>query len=431
MNTEAKILLSRFLTRSGDQAWAFSVPIVLIQVLSDHSRTVFGYFFLTLLGGFLLMPYIGRMIDRSTRKKVIQTGIISQLLGVGLAYEAVQLIARYAHISGQTIDLVMLGLMACLLGASLLGNLGSSMTDISIANDITPSIIPPERLAIFNSRLRRLDLFTEVASPIAAGILLASFDGKNPIWGFGLIALWNFFSFFPEYFLIQSVLLQHPSLLQKKVESSSQRQSIREKLLAGWPEFKAQPIAIAMICYSLLWLSVLSPHGVLLTAFLKNGWQLPESVIGIFRGLGAIFGLVATLLFPWLVARYQLLDGAKKFIRFQAVTVAIAALLFFVPAHWARFSFLLFILLSRIGLYGFSLAEGQMRQIYIPEHRRGTVNGTATALNNLATLLLLGFGTIFSSPETFFILVLISCTTVLFASIAVSMWRPSLSEKSI
>lgn len=429
MNSEAKILLSRLLTRSGDQAWAFAVPIVLIQVLSDHSRTVFGYFFSTVLGGFLLMPYVGRMIDRSTRKKAIQSGIIGQLLGVGLTYAAMRLIARYAP--GQPVDPAMFGLIICLLGASLLGNLGSSMTDISIANDIAPSIIPPERLSSFNSRLRQLDLFTEVASPIAAGILLASFDEKGPIWGFGLIALWNFLSFFPEYFLIQSVLLQHPSLREKRVDSSSQRQSIREKLLSGWPEFKAQPIAVAMICYSLLWLSVLSPHGVLLTAFLKNGWQLPESAIGIFRGLGAIFGLVATLLFPWIVARYHLLDGAKKFIRFQAVTVAIAVLLFFIPAYWAKFGFLLFILLSRIGLYGFSLAEGQMRQIHIPDARRGTVNGTATALNNLGTLLLLGLGTIFSSSDTFFVLILISGVAVLFSAIALSMWKPSLSGDSI
>lgn len=431
MSTEAKILLSRLLTRSGDQAWSFAVPIVLIQVLSGHSQAVFAYFFLTFLGGFLLMPYVGRMIDRSARKRAIQVGIIGQLLGVGLAYGAMRLIARYAHISGQSIDPAMLGLIACLLGASLIGNLGSSMTDIAIASDIAPSIIPPERLASFNSRLRQLDLFTEVASPIAAGILLASFDEKASLWGFGLIALWNILSFFPEYFLIQSVLLQHPSLLRGRIDSRSERPSVPAKLLAGWSEFKAQPIAVVMICYSLLWLSVLSPHGVLLTAFLKNGWQLSESVIGIFRGLGAIFGLIATLLYPWVVARYQLLDGAKKFICFQALTVAVAVPLFFIPANWAKFGFLLLILLSRIGLYGFSLAEGQMRQIHIPEGRRGTVNGTATALNNLATLLLLGLGTLFSSPDTFFVLVLVSCAAVLFAAIAVATWRPPSSVTTI
>jgi hypothetical protein len=105
--------------------------------------------------------------------------------------------------------------------------------------------------------------------------------------------------------------------------------------------------------------------------------------------------------------------------------------LFFIPANWAKFGFLLLILLSRIGLYGFSLAEGQMRQIHIPEGRRGTVNGTATALNNLATLLLLGLGTLFSSPDTFFVLVLVSCAAVLFAAIAVATWRPPSSVTTI
>ncbi|MBK8201297.1 MAG: hypothetical protein IPK68_02845 [Bdellovibrionales bacterium] len=69
----------------------------------------------------------------------------------------------------------------------------------------------------------------------------------------------------------------------------------------GWTSFFREPVSQVVLAYALLWLSVLSPHGVLLTAYLKDGWKLPELTIGIFRGLGAVFGLLATVLFPILV----------------------------------------------------------------------------------------------------------------------------------
>lgn len=429
MNTESKILLSRFLTRSGDQAWAFAVPIALIEILSSHSRAVFAYFFLTFLGGFILMPHVGKLIDRISRQASVRWSIIGQMLGVALACGMVHLIARSTQASGQVIDGPIFGMFLGLLVSSLIGNLASSMTDISIANDLAPALISVNRLAVFNSRLRQLDLFTEVGGPIAAGVMLSVFGANALLMGFSLIALWNLLSFIPEYLLLRSVLAENPILLQKKGEMTFPKKPLREQLLGGWPEFRRQPIFLAMVCYSILWLSVLSPHGVLLTAFLKSGWQLPESIIGLFRGLGAIFGLMATLLFPWVVARYRLIDGARKFIQFQAVMVTLSALLFFIPHDWAKLGFLLFILLSRIGLYGFSLAEGQMRQLYIPETKRGAVNGTATALNNLATLILLGLGTIVPPGENFFLLILLSLVAVLTACFGYSLWRPQLSDK--
>lgn len=145
-------------------------------------------------------------------------------------------------------------------------------------------------LSKFNSRFRQVDLLTEVGAPVVAGLLLAISDFGLPLSGFALIALWNLVSFFPEFAILQSVFKERPELKEKPVSTSADlKKSFLEKVSKGWSEFFRQPIAAVMIAYALLWLSVLSPHGVLLTGFLKDGWQVPEWMIGLFRGSGAFF----------------------------------------------------------------------------------------------------------------------------------------------
>ncbi len=105
--------------------------------------------------------------------------------------------------------------------------------DIAIANDLVPSSLKPDELSHFNSRLRQVDLFTEVTSPVIVGILLLL--NQPMLLGFYVVALWNVISFFQE------------------------------------------PVALVATAYAFRWLSVLSPHGVLL-AFARVGyWKFQGS----------------------------------------------------------------------------------------------------------------------------------------------------------
>jgi iron-regulated transporter 1 len=228
-------------------------------------------------------------------------------------------------------------------------------------------------------------------------------------------------SFFPEYWLIKSLFNLAPELHKKIVGEKLQTKSILEKLTEGWREFFKQPIMPAMLAYAILWLSVLSPHGVLLTAFLKKGWNLSEFVIGIFRGAGAVFGLLATLLYPRLERKYGVIAASRAFIFFQA-TMVVLALICFSNQVYYQLLFLMFILLSRIGLYGFSIGETQIRQTNIAEHERGRINGFASALTAIATIGLYGAGAIFAEPAKFYLLVCGSVVAVLSAAILFECW---------
>ncbi len=201
------------------------------------------------------------------------------------------------------------------------------------------------------------------------------------------------------------------------------------KLSAGWRDFAAQPAALAMIAYALLWLTVLSPHGVLLTAWLRTQGHLSEAGVGIFRGLGALFGLVATVVFPWVLARTSLVAASRALIIFEAACVVGAAVAFAAGAGFAA-AFLGLVLLSRVGLYGFSLGETEIRQVTIDPAVRGRVNGFANALTSIATLGLYGAGASLEGPEQFSLLVYGSAACVTAGAVVFVAWSKTVARRT-
>jgi hypothetical protein len=105
--------------------------------------------------------------------------------------------------------------------SGLLGTLGSSLMDISIANDVAPSLFSGHDLVQFNSRFRQVDLITEVGSPVIAGILLAFSTLSLPLTGFLIIVLWNLISFIPELLILHSVFNERADLKFKLLSSSN------------------------------------------------------------------------------------------------------------------------------------------------------------------------------------------------------------------
>lgn len=418
---EWRLLLSRFLTRSGDQAWDFAVPISLLVVFPGQIQVAALYYFFVRLGHVLLMPSVATLIDQHARDITARVGIFSQALAVVLQFLAIWGLWKISE-GAFVISSLSLTLFVAMCLVGLLSDLGAAVMHIAVSGDVVPAAIPAERLSVFNSRIRQIDLFTEVTSPIAAGLLLLVAPLEFPLMGLLLVVIWNILSFFPEYLLLMSVFNESPQLRTKIKIPMQAAQSLVKKILLGWRSFFQEPVAPVLFCYALLWLSVLSPHGVLLTGFLKGGWALPELTIGVFRGLGALFGISATFLFPWLLKKSNLKATSEKFLWFQALTVTLGLFCFLNESTWGQYGFLIFVLMSRVGLYGFSLGEEQIRQVSIPEAVRGRVNGFGSALTGLATLFLYGAGAKLSSTNDFTILIAASVVFIVISAFIFSIW---------
>ena len=409
MSISFKILISRFLTRSGDQAWDFAVPLLLITLFPHNLKLAFIYFFALRLSSMLLMPYLGKFIDEVKRSTIVKVGLLTQ--GLSVLFTGLLLFMHtYGQAHGLSISFEIFYLLLLFFGIT--SNLGVNMMDIAVANDLVPTVIAQEELARFNSRLRQVDLSTEVFSPICAGLLLSLSSQDSPLLGIGLIIGWNLISFVPELFILTGIIAKKPALDDPKTIIISSSESLFKKFVKGWSAFQRSRVAWVIMANACLWLTVLSPHGVLLTAFLKGAWDIPEYVIGLFRALGAIFGLISTFLYPMAHRRFGLVSTGKMFISYQSLMVLMAFIFSFSLETTYQYLFMLFILFSRTGLYGFGLAETELRQIRINAAERGRINGVSQAMTSFATVLVYGLGIIFSTPESFIFLVGISALSV-------------------
>lgn len=423
MSLSVKLLLGRLLTRSGDQAWDFAVPIVLLKILPDHLRIAAIYYLLIRLAGVVFLPKLASLIDSKDRRTATRLGLGLQFLGVLFGGVSVYLLWSLNLANPSFSDKVFLGYFLLLVLSGILGSLGASLMDIAIANDLAPSVFKGQELASFNSRFRQVDLATEVGAPVIAGLLLAMSDSYFPLMGFCIVVVWNLVSFFPEYGILRSVFNERPDLNMKSMQAADAfEKSFWIQLHTGWRSFFKEPVALSMIAYALLWLSVLSPHGVLLTGFLQDEWKMPEWIIGLFRGSGAIFGLVATVLFPVSLRYFNVKTASHYFLGFQALMVLVGGAFFVFGEPWGQLGFLILILFSRVGLYGFSLGEMQIRQEGIHPSVRGAVNGFANALTGVATLALFAFGAALPTTADFKYLVFLSIGCVCVSFVIFTVW---------
>ena len=82
MNLHNQILLSRLLTRSGDQAWDFALPVTLVMLFPKNFSLVATIYFLTKVGQFLFQPTLAEVVDRWKRSHTAYLGTVLQLLSV-------------------------------------------------------------------------------------------------------------------------------------------------------------------------------------------------------------------------------------------------------------------------------------------------------------------------------------------------------------
>ena len=144
-----------------------------------------------------------------------------------------------------------------------------------------------------------------------------------------------------------------------------------------------------MRSYGLLYFSVLSPHGVVLTAYLQTRDVSPPALAA-FRAAGALSGVAGMGAFRALSTRLGLRRLASLHLWLLALAVLCSALSFY-ATHTAgglsvpMAAFLALVVVSRFGLYGFDLAVLQLQQVHVDEAHRGSVGAVESSLCSLGT----------------------------------------------
>jgi hypothetical protein len=160
-------------------------------------------------------------------------------------------------------------------------------------------------LTAVNTFMSRIDLVSEFVGPLLAGFVLTYYI-NDPLIGFAVIGFGNAATFIPQYCLLKSLFnssnrlqlpKQHDDEEEEEEEYNSNNGNMTgwfRDLLKAWPVWSrhAGGVPLVSISYALLYFTVLSPHGIPLTAFLASSGTVDPFQISIFRGLGAIGGIV-------------------------------------------------------------------------------------------------------------------------------------------
>ncbi|KAK7349734.1 hypothetical protein VNO77_07354 [Canavalia gladiata] len=446
------LYIGHFLARWGARMWEFSVGLYMINIWPDSLLYAAIYGAVESASIAVFGPIIGRLVDKLSCVKVLQLWLVTQNLSFVIAGATVVAVLVFSSLKDTNFSAFILLVMIINICGGI-GVLSTLAGTILIEREwllVISEGQPPEMLTKMNSVTRRIDLSCKLLAPVITGFIISFVSLKVSAI---TLALWNTVSVWVEYWLFTSVYYGIPALgqsnqrrmarlLQSDVERKgptleedsllsgsggdlelADRQcskKISEKIseipyISAWSVYLQQEVALPGIALALLFFTVLS-FGTLMTATLE--WEgIPAYVIGIGRGISAVIGIAATVLYPVLQSHISTIRTGL-----WSVWSQWTCLLPCVAAMWIQNGFLSSYILmgsvsiSRLGLWMFDLSVLQQMQDLVSESDRLIVGGVQNSLQSLMDLLAYVMGIIVSNPRDFWKMTLLSFLAVTLAA---------------
>jgi len=327
---------------------------------------------------------------------------------------------------------------------------------------------PNISLGFINTSMTNIDLTAAMFGPILSGWILQVMGNDDVTssmqGGFVVVALFNIISFVPEALLLRRVYNSCADLRDRSVrnngvtintsETTESSTENKEETASPWSVWYHHPSGLPLLTISLasLYLTALSPSGVVLTSYLVMVGMTPKS-IGIFRAVGALSGVTGLGLFS--IARHwgeddhigfefenedamrsssaksveQLRRVSLAFLLLEVVSVLMAAYSFSQietfdtmnessddsdTPPWHVVLFLGSICVSRAGLYSFDIGALEIQQYIVDERYRNAVGSVEGALCSLVEMGMYLLSILFPNPSQFGFQVGVSATAVSF-----------------
>ncbi|CAE7025898.1 unnamed protein product [Symbiodinium natans] len=416
-----KILWSHGITRLGTQAWLFIGPLVLLRFTPGRLTGPASWGFATTTASLLISPALGSWADRTSRRRVVACGVIAQAVGV-LGSTAVLLLSlqREAGKAGSSDFLALL----FFLGFSIVEELGTVLSDVSVKRDWTPRLFAGDMLKSMNSTMSQIDLISKTVGPLLAGLLITprlaidlGFDDAEAA-GFVSVGLLNAMSFAPQLRLLLQVYDARIELLQPMAanqqaphEQNQQNHQNPMVPVTAWKAWWHHPSGIQFLSfsYAFLYFTVLSPAGSIMTAYLMlksvASWQL-----SLMRCSGALLGVFGVAAYPRLVAKLGCRGTNSASVAWLvcSIVLAVGAFRSVTPSGPAGLYVLIFVVavcMARPGLYVFELGVLNAEQDLVDARHRSAIGAVDMALTSAGTLVAYGSSLILDRPEQFKILV--------------------------
>ncbi|KAK4268495.1 hypothetical protein QN277_025147 [Acacia crassicarpa] len=447
------LYVGHFLARWGARMWEFSVGLYMINIWPESLLFAALYGALESGSTAFFGPLVGRLVDKLPYVQVLRLWLVMQNISFIIAGITVVALLVYPSLRFSNFPFfVLLVLITDICGA--IGVLSTLAGSILIEREWLVVISegqPPELLTQMNSVTRRIDLTCKLLAPAITGFIISFVSLKASAI---TLAVWNTISVWVGYWLFTSVYNGIPSLgqsstrrmarfstsNQEKVEPcsfegdsltshSGETSGLKEgewskkivdwileiPYIAVWKVYLQQEVVLPGIALALLFFTVLS-FGTLMTATLEWG-GIPAYVIGIARGVSAVIGIAATVVYPVLQSRISTIRTGLWSIWSQwTCLLPCIASIWIQNGVLAAYVLMGGVAVSRLGLWMVDLSVLQQMQDLVPESDRLVVGGVQSSLQSSMDLLAYVMGIVISNPQDFWKLILLSFLAVTVAA---------------
>ncbi|CAI8601151.1 unnamed protein product [Vicia faba] len=441
-----------FLARWGSRMWEFSVGLYMISIWPDSLLYAAIYGAVESASIALFGPIIGKWVDKLTYHKVLKLWLVTQNLSFIIAGATVVslLVFSSLKLTNFPVFLLLVVIINMCGGVGVLSTLSGTILIEREWLLVISEGQPPELLTKMNSVTRRIDLTCKLLAPVITGFVISFVSLKASAI---TLALWNSVSVWVEYWLFTSVYNGIPALRQssqrrterlsqsdvERTNSTSEGDSllidtsdISESVIGesrtkfsewiskfsyvdAWRVYLRQEVVFPGLALALLFFTVLS-FGTLMTATLE--WEgIPAYVIGIARGISAVIGIAATVLYPVLQHHISAIRTGLWSIWSQwTCLLPCLAAIWIQTGMLSSYILMGSVAISRLGLWMFDLSVLEQMQNLVPESDRLIVGGVQNSLQSFMDLLAYVMGIIISDPKEFWKLSLLSFLAVTLAA---------------
>ncbi|CAH8334793.1 unnamed protein product [Eruca vesicaria subsp. sativa] len=445
------LYIGYFLARWSTRTWEFSVALYMIHLWPNSLLLAAIYGAIESGSTAIFGPTVGQWIDGMDYVKVLRRWLFCQNLSYTVAGGAVIKLLLLSDLKSRNIP-VFATLVVLTNVAGAIGVLSTLGGTILIERDwavVMSEGYPPAVLTRINSVIRGIDLSSKLLSPVITGLIISFVSLKASAITF---AFWATITAWVEYWLFISVYNGVPAIAQSNerrilrsmttpVEGLDAHVSVsivpegsqgnpprktgmlklldrvsKSSLVCAWRVYINQEVVLPGVSLALLFFTVLT-FGTLMTATLQ--WQgIPTYIIGIGRGISATVGLAATFVYPLMQSRISTLrTGLWSFWSQWSCLLVCVGSIWVKKDNIASYMLMSGVAASRLGLWMFDLAIIQQMQEQVSESDRCVVGGVQNSLQSALDLMAYLLGIVVSNPKDFWILTIISFSSVTLAGL--------------